>query len=159
MELDKAKAKAIELMDKHGLLDLGWYFEFDNAKKRFGQCDSNRRRISLSKYLVGLNEEWRVTNTILHEIAHGLVGCRHGHDSIWRRKALEIGCDGNRCYSSKFVSTPQSKYIAKCTGCNTEFKRHKKIKEGRKSSCGKCSHGRYNELYVLEWKLNDKKLG
>ena len=158
MELQLASKKAIELMDKHHLFDMGWHFEFDNAKRRFGQCNERIKRITLSRHLVSLNDEDRVTNTILHEIAHALVGCRHGHDNVWKWKALEIGCDAHRCYSTKLVTTPQSKYVAHCPNCNTEFKRHKKMREGRTSSCNKCSNGRYNEKYVLVWKINPNNL-
>jgi hypothetical protein len=33
-----------------------------------------------------------VKNSILHELAHVLVGKGHGHDEIWFRKALDLGC-------------------------------------------------------------------
>jgi predicted SprT family Zn-dependent metalloprotease len=156
MNLQDAKNLAIELLEKHDLLSSGWYFEFDNAKRRFGCCNYTQKRITLSKNLVGLNDEARVKNTILHEIAHALVGRRHGHDYVWRRKAIEIGCDGRRCYSSDKVVKPQSKYIAECSGCGKVHNRHKmtrSLKYGS-SSCGPCSGGRYNEQYKLVWKEN-----
>jgi predicted SprT family Zn-dependent metalloprotease len=156
MNLQDAKNLAIELMDKHGLLDGRWHFEFDNAKNRFGCCNHTYKRISLSKNLVALNDEARVKNTILHEIAHALVGSKHGHDYVWRRKALEIGCDGNRCFSSRNTEIPESKYIAECSGCGKVHKRHKmtrSLKYGN-SSCGNCSGGRYNEKFKLVWKEN-----
>ena len=154
MNLQEAKTLAITLMDKHGLLDSGWYFEFDNAKRRFGCCKFRTKRITLSRPLVSLNVESEVKDTILHEIAHALVGHLHGHDSVWRRKALEIGCNGERCYSSAEVIKPESKYIAKCGGCGKVYAKHKRARAGVRSSCGKCSGGRYNDTYRLDWVAN-----
>jgi predicted SprT family Zn-dependent metalloprotease len=158
MQLTEAKNLAIQLMNQHGLLEQNWHFQFDNAKRRFGVCNHRLKRIGLSKHLVSLNDEARVTNTILHEIAHALVGGGHGHDNVWRRKAIEIGCDGQRCYSTKVVEQPESRYIATCNGCGKVFKRHKMTKSissgNRKQSCGSCSNGYYNELYRLNWVLN-----
>lgn len=147
MQLSLAKELAINLLETHGLLDLYWTFEFDNAKRRFGCCNHTYKRISLSKYLVELNDEARVKNTILHEIAHALVGHNHGHDNIWKRKALEIGCDGNRCYSSENTIIVKGNVQAICPKCNhvhTKFKMPKK-----QSSCGKCSNVFDNERLLI----------
>ena len=154
MKLFEARVLAVKLMDKHGLLEKGWHFEFDNAKRRFGVCNYRYKRIGLSKHITELNNVDRVKNTILHEIAHALVGKKHGHDWVWRAKAIEIGCDGERCYKSREVETPKSKYEAVCVGCGHVHKRHKMVRGGIVSSCGKCSGGRYNERFKLEWKVN-----
>lgn len=156
MQLTEAKNLAIQLMNQHGLINQNWSFEFDNAKRRFGVCRFNSKRIGLSKHLVGLNDEARVTNTILHEIAHALVGPGHGHDNVWRRKAIEIGCDGNRCVSSDKIKTPESKYIAECNCCKKVYKRHKMTERMKRvsSSCGDCSNGVYNPEYKLVFVVN-----
>ena len=138
MLLSEAKTLATKLMNQHGLTEKGWGFEFDNAKRRFGCCNHTYRRISLSKYLVDLNSEARVQNTILHEIAHALVGHTHGHDNVWKRKALEIGCDGNRCYTEKNTVIVKGSLEAVCPKCKHV---HRKFKTPKKeSSCGKCSN-------------------
>jgi predicted SprT family Zn-dependent metalloprotease len=152
MELSRASNLAFNLMAKHGLIEKGWRFEFDNARRRFGVCRFGTKRIGLSQHLVSLNDEAKVKDTILHEIAHALVGVKHGHDWVWRAKAIEIGCDGERCYSSDEVVTPESRYIAECCGCKKTYKKHRKPRST--GSCGKCSGGRYNPTYKLEWKLN-----
>ena len=108
MELKQASKLAIELIDKHGLLNRGWHFAFDRANRRFGSCQYYRKRITLSKFLTELNSEQEVRNTILHEIAHALTPGQH-HNHIWRAKAKEIGCTGDRCYSSEQVARPESK--------------------------------------------------
>ena len=152
MNLFKARELAIELMDKHGLLDLRWSFEFDNAKRRFGCCDYRAKTISLSKSLVELNTEESVKNTILHEIAHALVGRGQGHNNVWKRKAIEIGCDGNRCYSSENTTIVQGKYQATCPKCNHVHHKHRNPKN--RTSCGKCSKVFDNER-LLVFKLTN----
>ena len=138
MLLSDAKTLATKLMNQHGLIEKGWSFHFDNAKRRFGCCNYTYRRITLSKYLVDLNSETRVQNTILHEIAHALVGGGHGHDNVWKRKALEIGCDGNRCYTENNTIIVKGSLEAVCPKCSHV---HRKFKTPKKeSSCGKCSN-------------------
>lgn len=149
MKLTEAKELAISLMEKHSLLDKGWYFEYDNAKRRFGCCFYYERKITLSKELTSLNDVNRVKNTILHEIAHALVGIGNGHNRVWQNKAIEIGCDGKRCYDSSVVATPTPNYLAVCPNCNKEFKRMKRTTSSH--SCGKCCKS-YNPKYKLEFK-------
>jgi len=154
MDLYEARKLAIELMDKHELLLSGWYLSFDNAKRRFGCCNYGLKQISLSKHLVSLNAEADVKNTILHEIAHALVGFKHHHDWVWKTKAMEIGCTGDRCYSSKNVATPEAKYLLVCPNGHT-VKRYKKPKGAKRFSCLKCCP-EFNEKYLLTWHINPK---
>lgn len=147
MELVKAETLAKNLIKEHGLVL--WSFEFDNSKRRFGCCFHGRNRITLSKSLVLLNDEARVRNTILHEIAHALVGVGHGHDAVWKSIAIQIGCDGNRCYSTKEVETPEAKYQAVCGKCNHIHKRHRQPRKS--TSCGVCS-SRYDPKNLLVYK-------
>lgn len=148
MKLNEARDLAIELMNQHGIIENGWRFEFDNAKRRFGCCKYSSRRITLSVHLTELNDVSRVKNTILHEIAHALCP-RQGHNHIWIMKAIEIGCDGNRCYSSSEVETIKGNYTATCFNCQKTYNRFKKQKY--EQSCGKCSGGKYNPTYKLNW--------
>jgi predicted SprT family Zn-dependent metalloprotease len=154
MELHKAQQLALELMEKHDLMERGWRFGFDNAKRRFGCCNYSYKQITLSQALTLVNDEVRVKNTILHEIAHALVGRGHGHNGVWKRKALEIGCDGNRCYSSKNTVTPESKYIAICNTCGHTHRKHRLTR--RITACGICCKGTFQKEYILEFKLNPK---
>ena len=148
MKLNEARDLAIQLMTKHGIIEQGWRFEFDNAKRRFGCCNYDSRRITLSLYLTELNKIDEVKNTILHEIAHALCP-RQGHNSVWKRKAIEIGCSGDRCYSSDKVETMKGNYVATCCNCDKTFNRFRKPKHNQ--SCGQCSGGRYNPTYKLNW--------
>lgn len=155
MNLQDAKALALEKMEEHGLIDRRWYFEFDNAKNAFGRCFYSKCKITLSKYLVELNSVEQVLDTILHEIAHALVGPGHNHDEVWRRCAIRIGCNGERCYNkhNDNVVTPKGKYQASCPNCHKVHHRHKQPKAHIRQSCGHCGNGRYNEAKRLIWTL------
>jgi predicted SprT family Zn-dependent metalloprotease len=153
MDLYSAHTLVNELMEKHGIKQQGWKFNFDNSRRRFGCCKYRLKVITLSKYLTYLNDEKEVRNTILHEIAHALTPGHH-HDWVWKAKAKEIGCTGDRCYSSKSVTTPESRYIAICSGCGHKHKKHRLTRSV--CSCGYCSGVGYNPTYKLEFKLNPK---
>jgi len=155
MDLLTAQKLANTYLVKYNLHTEGWRFQFDTAKRRFGCCNYRSKRITLSKHLTSLNDVGQVNDTILHEIAHALTPGHH-HDRVWQRKAIEIGCNGKRCYSSKDVVSPESKYIAVCVGCGQTHKKHKIMKRAAKRSCGTCSGGRFNPTYILEYKLNPK---
>lgn len=122
MDLSKAFEMAMNEFGRHQLID--WTFKIDRCKRRFGNCSYNRRTISLSGPLTLLNSESEVRDTILHEIAHALVGRGHHHDITWQQKAASIGARPIRCYGAD-IAVPTPKYIGRCTGCSAEWKRYK----------------------------------
>lgn len=99
MKLSEVKILARELMASHGLSEKGWRFEFDSARVRSGYTQYAPKLISISRFYAKLNEIEKIKNTILHEIAHALVGQQVGHGPAWRSKAIAIGCNGERCTS------------------------------------------------------------
>jgi predicted SprT family Zn-dependent metalloprotease len=121
------------LMGLHGLS--GWGFEFDNAKTRAGVCRSARRVLGLSRPLTLLHTEDEVRETILHEIAHALVGAEHGHGPVWQAKAREIGCTGARCITSRNGSI-EADWIGTCPAGH-RIARHRRPQ--RVQACGLCS--------------------
>lgn len=137
------------LMNEHGLGH--WSFQFDRSVRRFGVCNFGTQTIGLSQRLATLNEEARVRNTILHEIAHALVGPGHHHDAVWRRKALAIGCDGRTCVDSRTVALPEAPWVGTCPACGKTTERHRLTKKGRTLACGRCCRGRYNPAFQLVW--------
>lgn len=100
MDLTKAERLANDLMKKHGI-DKDWKFEWSRSVMNFGQAKCTWRRgvyhqiINLSKPLTEIRPESEVRMTILHEIAHALVGLEHNHDKVWKAKCLEIGGNGS----------------------------------------------------------------
>lgn len=127
MNIAAANTLIIGSMATHKLLSKGWAFEWDNAKNRFGQCRYASKTISMSRILVELNSEEEVRDTILHEIAHALVGPEHNHDWMWRTIAKQVGARPERCFGGETV-TPPAKYIGTCQDCGYEAKRYRMTK-------------------------------
>jgi len=141
-----AAGMASGLMARWGLAD--WRFAFDGAVRRFGSCDHRTRTISLSRHLVALNDREVVRDTILHEIAHALVERHHGHDAVWRAKALEVGAQPDRTYGDE-VTSPPARWVGTCPGCGTTIGRMRRLT----LSCGPCGRGRWDPRYAYEWRL------
>ncbi|HET7397569.1 MAG TPA: SprT-like domain-containing protein [Intrasporangium sp.] len=143
MELGAALTLGTELLRGHGLAD--WTLTLDRAKTRAAVCRSSSRTISLSAHLTALHPEEEVRDTILHEIAHALVGARHGHDAVWRAKALEIGCSGQRCSS---VDAPrlEGPWAGTCPAGHV-VRRHRR--PTRVGLCGLCRGPERQRL--LDW--------
>ena len=119
--LQAALDTAADLMRQHGLDD--WTVRLDHARRRAGQCDYTRRVISLSRHYVRHADAAHIHDTILHEIAHALVGPNHGHDAVWRRKAREIGCSATRCHTLTFSAAP---WVMRCPNGCFEVARHRR---------------------------------
>lgn len=153
MKLYIAESKAKELMNTHGLSE--WRFLFDSAKRRFGYCSYRSKTISLSAPLTSLNDDEHVINTILHEIAHALVGPHNGHGVTWKRQAMAIGCTGQQFYSPA-VSEPTLKYTVTCLKCGSTQQKARKSKN--QTACGRCckryNGGRWTKEYLLKFTIN-----
>lgn len=144
--LSQVRTLAMDLMRQHKLTDDYWRFGFNDNRSRLGVCKHADRKIELSTYHAASGNWKEIKNTILHEIAHALVGVGHGHGPVWKRKALQIGCNGERC---GHMDAP-SKYILECPSCKHQSKRNRLSK--RRFSCAKCSGGRFDERFELIWK-------
>lgn len=156
MNIYDARNLLLEQMRKHGLTQRGWYGELDNAKRRFGQCRHGENVISLSSHLARLNSREQVLDTILHEIAHALVGPGHGHDAIWRRKCIEIGANPSRCYDANEVVKPPAKYVGTCPSCEWSMERHRLTQKAREGACPRCCNryngGTFTPKFKLIWR-------
>jgi hypothetical protein len=106
--------------------------------------------IEISKHLLPMGEA-RVKNTLMHEIAHAIVGPGHGHNHVWRSKAIELGSDGQRCH----VFEAPHKYDVVCAVHGVVAKRNRLPKRGMRQSCPKCCRGRYNADYPLVYLATD----
>jgi len=169
MELVKAKQLARQLMDQHGMKNIPLVisggkrtlgccvFKTSNIAYRGEDMVSEMlgmprirtkkdrlanaicKEIRLSRYLIALNDENEIRDTMLHEIAHFLAGAVHGHNRVWRQKAIEIGCSGSR--TAKTAVMPKGRYKAQCE-CGKAYYKHrngKNVLKANRFRCGVCS--------------------
>ncbi len=145
MDPQAALASARALLREHGLT--GWTVRLDRAKTRAGVCRFARREIGLSAPLTRLHSPEEVRDTILHEIAHALVGPEHGHDPVWRARALAIGSSGDRCVSSDSPAL-HGDWVGTCPSGHA-VTRHRRPQRVR--SCSRCTPGRFDPSAIFEW--------
>lgn len=128
-----------EMMKKHKLED--WTFKWNKRSKTCGgQCNHDDKIIQVTlKYALTCSEE-DYKNTLLHEIAHALVGKGHGHDKVWKEKAKSIGCNGETCHTVEFTEY-KYKVTCKCVDRVEGYHRMcKSVKDimNNKVRCTKC---------------------
>lgn len=139
---------AEEMVQAYGLV--GWKVKVNG---RFfnvlGRCKYRTKTIELSKAYIEQGTQEHINDTILHEIAHALVGEGHGHGIVWQRKAREIGAIPKRC--SKTVKL-KGKYEYVCNTCGNTYHRTRKMT--KLVACGICctkyNYGRYSPQYVYQ---------
>lgn len=123
-----------------------WTFGFDNAKRRAGACDFARHRITLSRYLSARYDDHTNRQTILHEIAHALVGAEAGHNAQWKRSALSLGYVGGVTHHGE-TAEELAPWVGVCPAGHIAY-RHRRTT--RPTSCAKCSP-RFDSAYLFTW--------
>lgn len=99
-----------------------------------------------------------ILNVVRHEYAHAYVTLthneHHGHDAVWKRAALWLGCNAERCENFDEVDSAY-KYKVICQGCGGVSRYQRKagiVKELEKNPdstrfyCCKCQ----SHKFVLE---------
>ncbi|MGA8258334.1 MAG: SprT-like domain-containing protein [Nocardioides sp.] len=144
MDLGDAFAMGEDLLAHH--LPPSWTLEYDSAKRRAGICRFDRKIIGLSAPLTAVHSEAEVRDTILHEIAHALAGPGHGHDKTWRKIAVLIGSDGNRCFTSEGPGL----MLPWLGTCSAGHSLNRTRRPERVMTCGQCS-SRFDLAHVFTW--------
>ena len=116
-------------------------------------CRHSSKIIELSHYLFRCSDEY-ILDTILHEVAHAIVGYDAKHGSTWKKIAREIGCSG-KIYGARI----SEKYLAICGNCGYHHTRTHL--PSHKLSCVFCcekySNGLYNSKFQLNYKTHTKQ--
>lgn len=68
-----------------------WKASFISSTTKCAACDFENKRILISTNYCNACTIEDMKETILHEIAHALVGYASGHNEVWQAKAKEIG--------------------------------------------------------------------
>ena len=147
---------------------LGFKFKFDNAKNRFGSCNSWRRIITLSKplSLANLDNMVQIEDTIRHEIAHAFankISAREGHGSLWKSVATQVGARPERCFDSNDANLVKTRFVWACPNGH-QSPIHKVTAKVRMSlggndtmfgskSCGICGKEHGTKGYQQQFKM------
>lgn len=139
MDLRTAESLAWSLLEEHNLLDSGWKFDWMRAKAKLGMCRYFLKTIYLSKPVTMVNGEESVRDTILHEIAHALVGPGHNHNHVWKAKAISIGCNGER--TGEIVNYQQAARYQYSAACGSKWFTNRRLQNLGQRFC-KCCNGK-----------------
>lgn len=152
MELQTAKLLAYRLMLEN-LKPHGWTFGWDNAVQSLGQCDYNRRRITLSRQLTAGADEVSVRDTILHEIAHANVGPGHGHGRVWMTEAIRLGASPRSRHSVGTVPNLRKElapWVGTCpAGHVSPYRFWRKPRVDR--SCAMCNPRKFDRANLVTY--------
>lgn len=113
----------------------GWTFVWSKGKSTAGVCRYNSKQIAIS-HQYALKAPWEsVKNTVLHEIAHSLVGIEHRHDAVWKAAAQRVGCTGERCHTVTYTKHAWSfQCVNKCWSVGM----HRRTRANLEKECHKC---------------------
>ena len=132
----------------HGLAD-EWSATFDLAAGRAGICYFREKLICLAVSYCMTAPEEELIDTVLHEVAHALVGAEHNHDRVWKLAAMRIGCTADRCTA---VTHTASKWIGRCK-CARPILRKRLTREIRRT--GRCAVCKTK----IVWSTNTEAIG
>jgi len=129
-----------------------WDVKFNRSTAFGGICDHNKLNIEISWLSVLANNQKANLEIINHEVAHAIVGYYEHHNDVWKTKAIELGCSGERLLQAG--NQWNSKFVDWCFDCNTLVLNS--FKENF-CSCGKEYQriSKNREMEIL--KINNKK--
>ena len=136
--LAEVEVLAGQLLARHaasGDLDTAWTFGFDLAPSRAGICRYEERRIDLAVSFALRAPRSEIEDTVLHELAHAIVGPHHGHDAVWKAKALEIGCSGSRAHTVQARVAP---WVGECACGRPWFRQRLQRRIRQRGRCPTC---------------------
>ncbi len=137
--MQQVEDHAVKLLERHlntGAAATWWRFRFETATGRAGICRYTTRTIALSVSYV-LRAPWDdIRDTLLHEVAHAIVGPGHAHDAVWQTAARRIRCTANRCST---VAHSRKRWVGECPTCRDRWFRQRLTEKVRQRAiCPRC---------------------
>ncbi len=133
-EADRLGRELVRHHTETGELKGEWKFGFNLDRVRGGVCWFEDRRIEVSVTYCHRENPEGVRNTILHEIAHAIVGYDQKHNGVFKEVCLRIGGDPRSCHE---VEHTPPRWMGLC-GCGNRFPRHRLSRRARTGVCTKC---------------------
>lgn len=124
-----------------------WEFDFDNGKRRAGLCNYTDRRITISKYLVGIHSVDESLQVLAHEIAHALCGPNEGHGKVWKATAKQLGYRHEK-FSGNEIARETAPWVGHCPKGHEHYRYRRPT---RVLSCAICSRS-YSDAHRIVWK-------
>ena len=147
--LAEIEALADNLLRTHELtsgLGPGWRFHFEPTANRAGVCRHRTRTIAIAVSYALRADRHDIRDTLLHEIAHAIVGPTHHHDRVWKAKARENRLLDRALHHAS--RTAPAAGFARCATCSRTWVRHRLTARLRRGvRCGRCGTR-------LAWKPN-----
>ena len=112
---------------EYGLTDWSVRLSIDEKSSFLGLCSHVDKAIIINAFHCDVHPDAEVIDTILHEIAHALVGPGNGHNDVWASKAREIGCKNTEPCSH--LDLPPHVIDAIRSGANVEVIVEEKVVE------------------------------
>ncbi len=148
IKLAAIEVMARDLITRHA--PDGWTFRWNNARVTAGVCKYGPRVIELSRPLALLwDADHDVRDTILHEIAHAIAGCKAGHGQQWRAACRQVGAKPQRCYPADMPALP-ARWEGTCPAGHKRYK-SRRSPGAAPSSCRQCSP-RFDRRYLITWR-------
>lgn len=145
MPLDLIESYADDMFRQYGLHEQGWTFGFEVTVSRGGVCDYTNKQIRMSVSYCLKADAHDIRDTVLHEMAHALVGPGHNHDRVWRAMARSIGCSGDVTTNVRIRESKLSKYVGSCD-CSNAWTRNRLTKRARRVICSECKSS-------IDWRI------
>ncbi|MEY4391246.1 MAG: hypothetical protein RLZZ400_989 [Actinomycetota bacterium] len=123
-----------------------WQFDFDNGKRRAGLCNYTDRKITISKYLVGIHSVDESLQVLAHEIAHALCGPNEGHGKVWKATAKQLGYRHEK-FSGNEIAKEKAPWVGHCPKGHEHYRYRRPT---RVLSCAICSRS-YSDAHRIVW--------
>ena len=141
-------------LDQYDLRDKGWSVTILPSimrrmkKNILGYCSFNRKEIVISLDYLLANDNYELEQTVLHEIAHALVGQPHRHNNrVFKDRCNDVGLQPHKNINNPFPTRQAKEYTGTCPVCGTEYNYNRRMR----ISCGKCSKV-YDDKYKIIWR-------